>query len=47
MVQQLRAEDKLCLVTFDHEVNPHHTITCLISRPLAMKEPGDKTMQLP
>ena len=27
MVQQLRAEDKLCLITFDHEVNHHHTIT--------------------
>ena len=26
MVQQLRAEDKLCLITFDHEVS-HHTIT--------------------
>jgi len=34
MVQQLRAEDKLCLVTFDHEVTitPHeascHSLHC-------------------
>ena len=27
MVQQLRAEDKLCLITFDHEVSHHLTIT--------------------
>ena len=46
MVQQLRAEDKLCLITFDHEVNPHHTITvatCLISRSLPQR---DREMRL-
>ena len=26
MVQQLRNEDKLCLVTFDHEVLSHHPL---------------------
>ena len=26
MVQQLRGEDKLCLVTFDHEVSTHARI---------------------